>query len=88
MTLQQCMVTLFLALYLCKKIQANIYSLLFCSTVSSDHSVSDASYAYKLKREKRAGPPTTSQELNEIVDNVSAVGELNCPLCYLAISIL
>ena len=46
--------------------------------MSSDHSVSDASYAYKLKREKLEGTPTTSQELNEIVDNVKSGGELDC----------
>lgn len=43
--------------------------------MTSDNSVSDASYAYKLKREKLLSTPTTSQELNEIVDNVITGGE-------------
>lgn len=38
-----------------------------------DTYVGDATYAYKLKREKTSGPPTPSQELNEIVDNVVPV---------------
>ena len=45
-------------------------------SLPSHQNVSDASYAYKLKREKVEGPTTPSQQLNEIIDNVSACGEL------------
>lgn len=43
--------------------------------VSREYTISDASYAYKLKRDRGEGPVTSHQELNEIIDNIPALGE-------------
>ena len=43
--------------------------------MSSGKAVYDASYAYKLSHDAPVGSPTTSQELNEIIDNVKTLGK-------------
>lgn len=59
-----------------------MFVLLFTVVKGDGKSLTDASYAYKLKREKRLGPSTTSQELDEILENVKTIGELSAPeLC-------
>ena len=57
-------------------------SLVSAETFQTEQTIRDATYAYKLKQEKKDGPSTNSERLNEIVDNVTACGEL-CGVVHL-----